>query len=229
MKENILNTVLIDFHQQTFRNITGPSKSDEFDDLTDNPEARAYAHRAADAHRLKLNISELDYDAIHYVFLNSSTKPTRFSDGSFPVWYGSRDLKTTFYETIFHWKKTYFDAPHFPNSPRIQRGIRRVFTVKCDAALIDLRERKLTGTDSASYTETRRIGSNYHQDYPGLLTQSARMPTGENIVIFKKGVLSSPKHHDDYLYEYDQITKKISVKQANSRTQILILDKDAYD
>lgn len=206
--------ILVDFHQPTFRNIIGSIETDEFDDLTNDPAARAYAHRAAET-KDKL------YDVIDYNFSRSSI--TRFSDGSFPAWYGAKDLKTTFYETIPHWKKTYVDAPQF--SQPATKGRRSIFTVQCDAALIDLRDHQFIKTN---YKDTQQIGARFQQEgHPGLLAKSVRISTGENIIVFQKSVLSNPAHHSDYIYEYDQKTQTVTVKYADSEKKLLVLDKNA--
>lgn len=208
---------LVDFHQATFRNIIGPTETDEFDDLTDDPAARAYAHRAAETKNTL-------YDSvIDYIFSQPFNENSRFSDGSFPAWYGAIDLKTTFYETIPHWKKTYIDAPQFLHPAT--KGRRSVFTVQCDAMLIDLRNHPFTKTN---YKDSQQIGTRFYQEgHPGLLAQSARISTGENIIIFQKKVLSSPAHHSDYIYEYDQKAQTVSVRHAGSEKKLLVLDKDA--
>jgi hypothetical protein len=204
---------LVDFHQLTFRNIPGSIETDEFDDLTNDPAARAYAHRATE-------IKDDLYDyVINYVFSRSFI--SRFSDGSFPAWYGAKDLKTTFYETIPHWKKTYIDAPQF--SHPATKGIRSIFTVQCDAALIDLRDHQFINDKNA-----QQMAARFQQEgHPGLFAQSVRISTGENIIVFQKKILSNPAHHSNYIYEYDQKAQTVTVKHADSEKKLLVLDKDA--
>jgi hypothetical protein len=100
---------ITEFNQRVFRNIQGiPLELDEFDDLTDDVVAKAYAHRVSSTY---LPRNKLQYNAIDYIFKQSSWSISRFSNGRYPVWYGSINLETSIHETIFHWRRTYLDAP----------------------------------------------------------------------------------------------------------------------
>jgi hypothetical protein len=218
MHKILENKKLKSFHQEVFRIFTSKDpRTDEFDDLTSDLDTRNYAHQVADS--TKLNSTALDklyQDAIEFPFINENRIPSRFSDASFPVWYESTELKTSFYETAINWKITYLDSPHFPNKS-YPPGVFRAVTVNCNTMLIDLRSPKFTGTDNATYAETRQIGLELYQEgFSGLLYLSARARKGENIAIFKKKALSSPAHHDYYIYEYNPQTNNILIKQLHS-------------
>lgn len=209
---NIAFNKLIDMNQHVFRNIAKPD-FDEYDDLSDDMSARAHAHRMSSLSANYFSENKFQYDAIDFIFEAKNWEATRFGNGDFPVWYGSLDLATTFYETIHRWKKSFIDAPKNFNETRIS-VLRKVFTVLCKAALIDLREyaNSLAHPDPGFYPNTQQIGRRIHQEgYPGLLTQSARIKNGENIAIFKKEILSDPNYFNKYIYEYNPLNQQITV------------------
>jgi hypothetical protein len=61
--------------------------------------------------------------------------PSRYGDGSFPVWYGCLDPLTTIYETAYHMIKEEKDLAG-SQSEVVRR--RLVCRVSCTAILIDL-------------------------------------------------------------------------------------------
>lgn len=209
---------LTDLNQRVFRNIRGISLGfDEFDDLTSNPEARALAHRSAARSVFPLN--KLQFEAIDRLFEQKTWIPSRFGNGKFPVWYSSLDLATSFHETIYHWHKRYIEGPSGYKNTETVRAQRSVFTVLCKAALIDLREHadKISHPDPASYSDTQQIGLRVHQEgYPGIITKSARSIQGENIAIFRKDILLSPEHHNNYIYEYNFTNNKVIIRDRDN-------------
>lgn len=196
---------LADIHQDLARNIVSIRESqDLFDDLSDNPEdwrtAQAveddvkppvYASRTPIIHR-PFEDAEW-FNAIGYPFRN--WQASRFSDGSFGVWYGSGDIETTVHETVHHW---YFgllnDAGFRQDGVVIER---KVYWVRGDAALLDFRPLASDYgdlVDDRNYTLTQAIGARLHREgHPGLITKSARCP-GENYAVLNPGVLSNPRH-----------------------------------
>lgn len=226
---------LTEFNHPVFRNIQGISPTfDEFDDLTADPKAKAYAHRitTADTH---IGSNEHRFHAIDFVFNQTTWHSTRFGNGKYPVWYGSVELQTGFHETLYHWYRTFIQAPAgFSSTTNNTIKTRRtVFTVECNAALIDLREKcnqtnALVHPDPSHYPYTQQIGRRIHQEgYPGLLTKSARTADGENVVVFKKNILSAAAHHGDYLYEYDTINHNAMIKNQLSN-ELELVDTSFY-
>jgi hypothetical protein len=119
---------------------------------------------------------------------------SRYSDGSFGVWYGSDSLETTIYETLYHWRNSLLaDAGFTDSGIKIER---RVHLVRCDAALVDLRS-LLTQhpklVDGFDYTLTHQVGGRLHREgHPGLVTESARCK-GNVFAILNPAVLSNPR------------------------------------
>ena len=200
------NLRLIDIHQKIARNIVSLRVSkDLFDDLTDDPEACQAAQLLEMETKPKLFSShqpvidrpfeEAEWNtAINYPFQNSSQ--SRFSDGSYGVWYGADAIETTVHETVYHWQKNLLDDAGF-NMPGVEIE-RRVYMVQCDSLLIDLRTQIKTHPEiihASDYTATHAIGSRLHREgHPGLITKSARIEHSDVFAIFTPKVLSKPVH-----------------------------------
>ncbi len=195
-----LITTAIDYAGSPYRNIKGIRKSQSlFDDLAVDEEDILAAYRA-DAIGKTVSSTPLltgpfDYGAlITYPFLPQDWQQTRFSDGTlFSVWYGSEEIETTVYETVYHWQRFLFDS--FPSENRTIRADRRIFSVQCKGILIDLRGKELDWpalVDRSSYQFTQALGHYLHgQNQNGLLVGSARC-RGTNCAAFTPRLLSNP-------------------------------------
>lgn len=219
---------LCDFDQQIFRNVQGIHfEFDEFDDLSDDKDTRAYAHKKSMQLESRFDDNELQYHAIDYVFKRKKALISRYSNGSYPVWYASTDIETSFYESLHHWHKTFIFAPKFKHiDHKVIKALRTVFTVRCRAALIDLRnkaknEDKLLAAEASNYDYTQKIGARINREgHPGLITASARHPNGENVVLFKPHILSNPSHYNDYIYEYDINTQRLLIRELTTAEEV---------
>lgn len=197
---------LIDVHHELLRNIVSLRVSEDlFDDLTDDHEAWAVAQQLEsdtkpslltnDAPIIRRPFEEAEWNmAIAFPFQHSAQ--SRFSDGSYGVWYGGGDLETTVHETVYHWRnKLLSDAEGF-----LKPGVcieRRIYQVRCDAALINFKPVVKKYPDLIhpnDYNSSQAVGRKMHREgHPGLLTQSARCP-GDVYAIFTPNVLSNPSH-----------------------------------
>jgi hypothetical protein len=187
------------FADDLVRNIPGIRVSQAlFDDLVQDPEDEAVAVAAEALGRMPTPAPAItrpfDYGTvIAYSFDASNWQATRFGDGrSFGVWYGSLELETTVYETVFHAHRFIVDS-----FPGLDRGVvreRRVFDVRCEALLVDLRGRESTHPDlvsRTSYSFTQALGRFLQeQGQNGLLVQSARW-RGTNAAVFSAQRLSN--------------------------------------
>lgn len=171
-----------DFRGDLVRNIKGIRISqDLFDDLAQDAADRAVAIAAESATRLPspapLITRPFDYGTvITYPFVPQNWHATRYSDGlRHGVWYGALELETTVRETLYHWHRFVTDS--FAVDREIV-GERRVFQVRCEAILIDLRTAKEPRlVDRADYTFTQQLGAYLSQRaQSGLLAPSARGP-----------------------------------------------------
>ncbi|MDX9875639.1 MAG: RES family NAD+ phosphorylase [Spongiibacteraceae bacterium] len=193
--------------QRTYRNIVSLRASrDLFDDLSDDPGDRAIAAAVELAHKpptyhaaqpvISRPFEEAAWSAaIGFPFVHWTR--SRYSDGSFGVWYGGDSVATTVHETAWHWRNGLLsDAEGF-----LRPGIsmeRSVYTVMLDAVLIDLRDAVDTWPaliDPDDYGFTQQVGQRFHQQgLPGLITRSARC-SGDSVAIFQPAVLSAPRQH----------------------------------
>ena len=198
MFESLVRQVA-DFRGDLVRNIKGIRVSqDLFDDLArdmgEGEADRAVAIAAEGATRMPspapLITRPFDYGTvITYPFAPYNWQATRYSDGlEYGVWYGALELETTVYETLYHWHRFVTDS--FWVDKEIT-GERRVFSVRCEAILIDLRdaaEPRLV--DRASYAFTHPLGRHlWQRAQSGLLAPSARGP-GVSAAVFRPEVLS---------------------------------------
>jgi hypothetical protein len=187
-----------DYHGDLVRNIqTIRVSQDLFDDLSAERADQDVAIAAESAGRIPseapLVTRPFDYGTvITFPFANFNGQGTRFSDGlRYGVWYGSLELETTVYETAYHRHRFLRDS--FGALDREVIGERRVFQVRCDAILIDLRGKEAAEprlVDRASYAYTQPLGAYLQaQGTNGLLVRSARC-AGTNAALFRPGVLS---------------------------------------
>lgn len=218
MFENLIRQVA-DYHGDLVRNIqTIRVSQDLFDDLSPDPGDQAVAIAAEATGRISseapLITRPFDYGTvITFPFANFNGQGTRFSDGlRYGVWYGSLELETTVYETAYHRHRFLMDS--FPSMDREIRGERRVFQVRCDAILIDLRGKEAGEpglVDRTSYAYTQPLGAYLQaQGTNGLLVKSARCD-GMNAAIFRPGVLSGVRDlcHLTYIMNPAQDTATI--------------------
>src|SRR4051812_48438771 len=198
MYEGLIREAL-DYRADLVRNIqTIRVSQDLFDDLSDDPADRAAAVAAESASRIPsdapLVTRPFDYGTvITFPFASFNGQQTRFSDGlAYGVWYGSLELETTVYETVYHRHRFLMDS--FSEIDKEIVSERRVFEARCEAILIDLRgkervEKRLV--HRASYAFTQSLGAHMRkQGASGLLVRSARC-AGTNAAIFRPEPLSA--------------------------------------
>jgi hypothetical protein len=213
------------FRDDLVRNIPGIRESqDLFDDLSTDPADWAIAIAAEAADRLPtaaaLITRPFDYGTvITYTFDSSHWQATRFSDGTrFGVWYGSLEIETTVHETAWHWYRFILDS--FPDEDREIVTDRRVFNVRCDALLIDLRGKEASHpalVSRTSYAFTQKVGQFVHeQDLNGLLVRSARC-AGTNAAIFKAERLSNVRDRAYLTYRMNARRDTCIVERTSGR------------
>jgi hypothetical protein len=194
-----LCTAQVPFGDDLIRNIPGIRVSQAlFDDLARGAADEAIAVAAEALGRIPSAAPAItrpfDYGTvIAYSFEAANWQATRFSDGQrFGVWYGSLELETTVHETVFHAHR--FIADSYPDLDRDVVRERRVFDVRCDALLVDLRGREIAHPDLVSRTSygfTQALGRYLHeQGQNGLLVKSARC-AGINAAVFNPQRLSN--------------------------------------
>jgi hypothetical protein len=189
----------VDFHDDLVRNIPGIRRSQNlFDDLSPDPADWDIAIAAEGAERIPTEAALIsrpfDYGSvISYTFDSAHWQATRFSDGtSYGLWYGSTEIETTVFETAWHWYRFVRDS--FAGEDREIVSERRLFDVRCDALLVDLRGKAAAYPDlvsRTSYAFTHQVGRYAdEQGLNGLLARSARCD-GANAVVFRPERLSN--------------------------------------
>lgn len=227
---------LADVQQDLSRNIVSLRESqDLFDDLTDDSAEWLLAQKVENevkpppysSHQPLIDRPFEDaqwFNAIDWPFKH--WQASRFSDGSYGVWYGAESVETTVYESVYHWYRGLLsDAGLEQSSVTAER---KVYRVACNAALLDFREVAEKQNDllhPSDYSFCQTIGARIHREgHPGLLTRSVRRPAGENFAIFNPNVLSNPRHHCQLTYRLGN--GQISVEKQPGETWITIAAAD---
>ena len=215
MEQVFSHLTLTDVHCNVIRNIVSlRSSQDLFDDLSSSPEEWVLAQQVEDDVKPRLYQSRTPvihrpfedtkwFNAIGWPFKHWQT--SRFSDGSFGVWYGCDTVETSVHETAYHWFSGLLTDAGFEKEKVI--GERKLYQVACDAALVDLRP--LTTTHSGlvhktDYSTAQSVGARLHREgHPGLVTASVRYSAGQNYVVLNPDVLSNPQHHCQLTYRLE--------------------------
>jgi hypothetical protein len=216
----------VDFHDDLVRNIPGIRQSQNlFDDLSADRRDWEIAIAAEGADRIAtaaaLITRPFDYGTvISYSFDSSHWQATRLSDASqYGVWYGSLELETTVYETAWHWYRFVHDS--FAGEDREITTERRVFDVRCDGLLLDLRGKEGAYPDlvnRTSYAFTHQVGRYVHeQGLNGLLCRSARCD-GTNAAVFKAERLSNVRDRAFLTYRLNAMRDTFAAERTPGRT-----------
>jgi len=223
-----------DFRGDLVRNIKGIRRTQHlFDDLSNDPADWEVAIALEGEQRIPTTAAivsrPFDYGTvITYTFDSANWHATRFSDGKrYGVWYGSRDVKTTVYETVFHWHRFLLDS--FADENRVITGERRLLDVRCDALLIDLggkQKRFPVIVSRTSYAFTRSIGAYVHeQGLNALLVNSARC-AGVNAAVFKPERLSNVREKMFLTYRGNPTEDKCVVERTPGRAWMNVRPSD---
>ncbi|MCC6531760.1 MAG: RES family NAD+ phosphorylase [Burkholderiales bacterium] len=220
----------VDFHADLVRNIKGIRLAQNlFDDLSQDPLDQRTAMAAEAAGFIEssapLVTRPFDYGAVvTYPFVSFNGQATRFSDGlAYGIWYGSIELETTVYETVFHWHRFVMDS--FAGEDREIQGERRVLDTRCDAILLDLRgkerrERRLV--DRRDYSFTHALGRYLKaQSQNGVIVASARC-RGTNAAVFRPQVLSNPRDRCFLTYRMNPTQDSVRVERQPKRLWLSI-------
>ena len=215
MQQLFSHLTLTDVHGHVIRNIVSlRSSQDLFDDLTSSPEEWALAQQVED--EVKPPPYQSLNPVIHRPFEDAEWfnaigwpfkhwQASRFSDGSFGVWYGCDTVKTSVYETAYHWFSVFLTDAGFEKEKVM--GERNLYEVACDAALVDLRPLATPQSGlmhKTDYSTPQSVGARLHREgHPGLVTASVRHAAGQNYVVLNPDVLSNPRHHGQLTYRLE--------------------------
>ena len=140
--------------------------------------------------------------------LRKAGRRTRFSDGSFPVFYSSLDPETAEAE-VRYW------VPHFLGRPAARRtAYFSRFACDFKGTTKDLRSKKRTWqglVHDSDYEFCNRLGAEaVRLGLDGLLTPSARKESGTNLPVFTRKSISNPREPVLLSMTYDPATEKVS-------------------
>ena len=217
-----------ELNEDVYRNIVSLKKSqDLFDDLYDGLEDESELMQLAQAteSRIKSHIPSdmisrgFHYStAIEYPFKPESYLSTRYSNGTFPCWYGGINDMTTIYETAYH---SLIGEMAIEGVGYLEEDIIRervIYKVHCKSIMIDLVGKQIDNPYliSNSYVETQNIGNLISSEgHPGILYPSARRPGGEYIAVFNINLLSNPRISYYCKYIINPKNETVKVKRSN--------------
>jgi len=211
--DNLFSVItLLDLNQSLLRNIVSLEDAEKFfDDLSDKQADCSLAQTvASDVNPMGYSSFQPEiyrvfeeaewFNAIQWPFRN--WQKSRFSDGSFGVWYGSDAVETTVYETAYHWLRGFLADAGLESESVV--SLRQLFSVSCRAGILDFRPAVKIYPQllhKSDYSFTQSVGSRIHREgHPGLVTFSVRHSGGVNYALLNPEVLSEPRHHSALTY-----------------------------
>lgn len=128
--------------------------------------------------------------------------PSRFTDGSYGIYYAARDLKTAVRETIFHRER--FLAATQEASCEIDM---RVYIGKVNCPLVDIRSKEfhlLVNPDAENYSTPQQFGAiQKHNNAWGIIYPSVRNPAGECLAILRPPAITIPTQSSHLSYRWN--------------------------
>ena len=162
-------------------------------------------------------------EAINYPFEHPNR--SRFSDGSYGVWYGAETLETSIYETAHHYRENVLAAAHAQKESVVETK-RMVMLVRCGSHLLDLRSHLATTPNlvhPTDYTCCQHTGRDVaHEGHPGLLNHSARREGGQVATVFQAQALSDPRNHCYLTYKLDVAGRQVTVEREPGQTYLTL-------
>ena len=117
---------------------------------------------------------------------------TRYSDGSYPVFYSALDPTTATAEVVHWFRKGFGGRPQGQRSAYYQR-----FTCLFEGEEKDLRDKQSEWPDlvhDSDYTFCNRIGAEaVRLELDGLVVPSVRQENGSNLPVFKRSAIRDPE------------------------------------
>lgn len=129
-------------------------------------------------------------------------RPTRFSDGSYGVYYAAQSIETAVRETIFHRERFMRYTREKPGDLDM-----RVFIGQVQKPLVDIRDeryRHLHSPDLGQYPIAQSFGAEIRRTgHWGIIYHSVRHPGGQNIAVLRPPAVSVPTQGPQLLYRWD--------------------------
>lgn len=138
---------------------------------------------------------------------------TRFSDGSFPVFYSSLEARTAEAEVRYWFPKKFAGKP-----TRRRTALYSRFTCDFHGSVKDLRPMQIEWqrlTHDSDYQLCNRLGTEAKTTgLDGLLAPSARRAGGTNVPVFARRAISNPGDHALVAMIYDPSTGEVLLNEA---------------
>ena len=137
---------------------------------------------------------------------------TRFSDGSFPVFYSALEPETAAAEIKFGFVK-FAGTPTRPRTAYYSR-----FSYRFDGSIKDLRLKQADWPDLTQdncYRFCNSLGAEaVDAQLDGLVTPSARTSDGTNLPVFRRGAISNPVVHGLVAVTLDPSTGEVVLSET---------------
>ncbi len=169
------------------------------------------AHRGLSNDRLRNQIGDISLVAENrrvsgsgatYVmapFTHINVHGTRFSNGSFGIYYAGKEFNTALRETIFHMENFYRATRDNAHAEDF-----RVLIGAVDSEFFDIRDGYPELHDPVDYTASKDFGLNIHKDKNnGIVYRSVRNPGGEAVAAFWPDVVGIPIQSKHLKYHWD--------------------------
>lgn len=138
------------------------------------------------------------------------SRATRYSDGSYHVFYSALDLATAKAEVAHGFKKGFGGRPQGQRS-----AYYRCFTCLFEGQEKDLRDKQSEWPElvhDSDYTFCNRIGAEaVRLELDGLVVPSARREDGSNLPVFKRSAIRDPAAQDLVKITLDHRTGEIAI------------------
>lgn len=139
------------------------------------------------------------------------SKPTRFSDGNYGIYYAGLSQETTIRETVYHRENFLRATDEEPSEITM-----RLYEGYVKKPLHDIREEKFIGLcNPNSYLESQAFGKELRARKSwGLIYNSVRHQGGVCIAAFRPPTISMPKQiaHLKYIWNGHKITEVLNAK-----------------
>ena len=136
--------------------------------------------------------------AAQFAYLGKS----RFSDGTFPVYYAGHTLKTAIRETVYHTERRMAASNEKPMSL-----LQRVLVSRVSGHFHDLRRKKRQWKavyDTVDYTASQQLARQlWHRGSGGIVYDSVRHASGQCVAIFSPQFISHCRQERCLRYEWD--------------------------
>jgi hypothetical protein len=152
-------------------------------------------------------------------FTHANPNGSRFSDGSFGVYYAARDLSTAIRETVYHRQRWLAESEQPPMTVEM-----RLYLADLHGQLDDLRGQAAAAPllDPDSYVASQRYGVRRRREGShGLVYPSVRNPGGECAAVFRTPPLRPARQGAHYGYVWDgcRITDVLELRSSGIAPQ----------